>query len=184
MRQNMKRTNPILCVLWGDPCIGKSTLANHFAASTTAIVVDKDDFKDVLYPSFIDDFEATDKACYQSVLAIARRNLFNGVSVVFDDILNREWVYHDLCRLSRESASELVFVHCSLTSYDVWRSRLASRESHGHTSHRLTTLEDVLIWQKTRRQPFERPEGVQLALSLQDDVEETISDLLAKLREI
>lgn len=172
-----------LFVLRGDPGIGKSTLADALAREYDAAVVDKDDLKDLLYPEYVDDFERTDEVGYKFCIAFTRRNLKNGVSVVFDDILNREWVYRALREVSESTGSALFILDCVLDSNESWSSRLAKRSAECHASHRLADLDAALKWRSKRRGQFPLDESLVIRVDLSISTRESVSRLLEFLKQ-
>lgn len=172
----------MLLIIRGDPGIGKTTFANTLAEITGFSVIDKDDLKDVIYPVYITDFEQCDEICYKCCLRQIKRLLSINMGVIFDDILNREWVYQELVTIAETNSKQWFILDCYLQSEQEWQRRLIKKDEKDFAGHRLKTWGQVLTWKKTRRHNFALNNDHLIKVSLDEDVSSTVEEVVKLLR--
>jgi len=91
-------------------------------------VIDKDDVRDLL-PDEIGGVS------YEAMLAIARRQLLLGISVIADSPLGYARGYREALRIAVEAAALVTVVECICSDEAVWRHRIEARRSKGLASH-------------------------------------------------
>jgi predicted kinase len=107
--------------------------------------VDKDDVKDVL------DGRAPEAGglAYEVMVAVARRQLEQGLSVICDSPLVSRWAFDQARRAARDAGAELVVVESRCGHRAVWRARIEARRGLALAAHHQTSwagLQTYLEW--------------------------------------
>ncbi len=120
----------------GPPGSGKSAIARELGRSLGWPVIDKDDVRDLL-PDEIGGVS------YAAMLAVARRQLLQGMSVIADSPLGYARSYNEALRIAAEASALAVVVECLCSDETVWRNRIESRGSADLASHHTTDWQGV-----------------------------------------
>ncbi len=132
-----------LVVFQGPTGIGKTTLANALARRLQVPVVDKDDIKDIIFPS-LGDTKSTGAASINVMWNIAEKQLKNGLSVICDYPLG--WVsdYLRAIELAAKYNAKLAVVDCECSQESVWKDRIETRATEpSHPGHKARTWEEA-----------------------------------------
>jgi predicted kinase len=116
---------PVLVALRGMPGVGKSALARALGHALGWPLLDKDDFKHVLYGHT----DQADWLAYDLVFHLARRQLELGLSVVCDSPLLHPGLYAAARRTADQAGARLAVIDCVLTDQPEHRPRIESRGS-------------------------------------------------------
>ncbi len=132
----------------GPPGSGKSAIARELGRRLGWPVIDKDDVRDLL-PDEIGGVS------YEAMLAIARRQLLLGMSVIADSPLGYERGYAAALRIAKEASAVVAVVECVCSDEAEWRRRIESRSSMGLASHHATDWRRVRdFFARTAAEPF------------------------------
>jgi len=132
----------------GPPGSGKSAIARELSRRLGWPVIDKDDIRDLL-PDEIGGVS------YEAMLAIARRQLLLGMSVIADSPLGYERGYRVALRTAKEASALVAVIECVCSDDAEWRRRIEARGSMGLASHHATDWQRVRdFFARTAAEPF------------------------------
>ncbi len=138
----------MLLLMKGPPGSGKSAIARELGRILGWPVIDKDDVRDLL-PDGIGGVS------YEAMLAIARRQMLLGMSVIADSPLGYERGYRAALRIAKEASALVAVVDCVCSDDAEWRRRIDSRRSMGLASHHATDWQKVRdFFARTAAEPF------------------------------
>jgi predicted kinase len=125
-----------LLLMKGPPGSGKSTVARALGARLAWPVIDKDDAR---------DFLADDQAglSYRIMLAVARTQLRQGLSVIADSPLGYGKFYGAAMEAADETGAAVAVVECECSDRELWRSRIEGRASGNLAAHHTVTWKQV-----------------------------------------
>ena len=98
---------PSLLLMKGPPGSGKSTLARELGRRLHWPVIDKDDVRDLLP-------DAIGGISYEAMLAVARRQLQLGLSVIADSPLGYGESYRRAVSMAAECGARVAVIECAL----------------------------------------------------------------------
>ena len=118
----------------GYPGSGKSTLARAVSRGLGWPLIDKDDVKDLL-DSHTPEAGAL---AYNVMFNVARRQLWQGLSVICDSPLTHRKGYEHAARIAEETGAALAVVECRCPDDALWRRRIEARQALGLPAHHKT----------------------------------------------
>lgn len=127
---------PSLLLMKGPPGGGKSTLARELGRRLRWPVIDKDDVRDLLP-------DAIGGISYEAMLAIARRQLQLGLSVIADSPLGYGESYRRAISLAAECGARVAVIECVCSDETIWRQRIEARRGMGLATHHTTVWTQV-----------------------------------------
>ncbi len=144
----MAAQTQVILLMKGPPGSGKSALARELGRTLGWPVIDKDDVRDLL-PDEIGGVS------YEAMLAIARRQLLLGMSVIADSPLGYERGYRAALRIAKEASALVAVVECVCSDEAEWRRRIEARSSMDLVSHHATDWQRVRdFFARTAAEPF------------------------------
>lgn len=144
----MAAKSPVLLLMKGPPGSGKSVIARELGRILGWPVIDKDDVRDLL-PDEIGGVS------YEAMVAIARRQLLLGMSVIADSPLGYERGYRAALRIAKETSAAVAVVECVCADEAEWHRRIEARSSMGMASHHATDWQRVRdFFARTAGEPF------------------------------
>ncbi len=111
--RNAAMRKPVLLMLKGHPCCGKSTLAQELATQLSWALVDKDDARDCL-SALSSDAAALNAVSYAIMSCMAGRQLRCGNSVIVDCPLARLQLWEEASAIAAQVAPFTAMM-CSLS---------------------------------------------------------------------
>ena len=72
-------------------------------------------------------------------MAVARRQLQQGLSVICDSPLVSRWAFDQARQAAQDAGAELVVVECRCADQAVWRARIEARRRPGLRAHHQTS---------------------------------------------
>ena len=139
---------PTLLVFGGLMGVGKSALSCTVGRRLCWLVVDKDDFSDILMAQV----EPYGPLAYENMFAVAESLLAQGFSVICDSPLRGEVGYLTAEKLAQGNRVRLRIVACSLSDETLWKARLETRERR--SAHILKTWDDLLRYRTQAEADF------------------------------
>jgi len=118
---------PILAALRGLPGIGKSALARAVGRELEWPVLDKDDFKEIVYGRTA----VPDELSYDLLFRPAQRQLRQGLSVIADSPLLNAGLYALAARTASEVNARMVVIGYVLSDAQDHRRRIDARAADG-----------------------------------------------------
>ena len=122
---------PSLLLMKGPPGSGKSTLARELGRRLHWPVIDKDDVRDLLP-------DAIGGISYEAMLAVARRQLQLGLSVIADSPLGYGESYRRAVSMAAECGARVAVIECVCSDQTVWRQRIEARRGMQLPAHHAT----------------------------------------------
>ncbi len=122
---------PSLLLMKGPPGSGKSTLARELGRRLHWPVIDKDDVRDLLP-------DAIGGISYEAMLAVARRQLQLGLSVIADSPLGYGESYRRAVSLAAECGARVAVIECVCSDETIWRQRIEARRGMQLPAHHTT----------------------------------------------
>lgn len=127
---------PSLLLMKGPPGSGKSTLARELGRRLRWPIIDKDDVRDLLP-------DAIGGISYVAMLAIARRQLQLGLSVIADSPLGYGESYRRAVSLAAECGARVAVIECTCSDETMWRQRIEARHGMQLPAHHTTDWKRV-----------------------------------------
>ncbi|KAL8151816.1 hypothetical protein V2J09_021624 [Rumex salicifolius] len=139
------KQRPMIIALQGDPCTGKTYVANQLARSFKCSTIRLDDVLDVMFPAVKPkNADALISQAFDVVTEVVdtqARNL--GLSIIVDSPLSRRSHLQSLIAVSSASAADLIIIECKPKTTYTWLMRF---ENH--------TYVDKNKWYKPHSWPF------------------------------
>ena len=161
-----------LIVFKGLMGTGKSTLSRALGQRLGYLVVDKDDFSDVLLPHL----ERYGPLAYEAMFLASRSLLQQGFSVICDSPLRGQIGYRNAARLAQEVGAQLHVIVCVCSDEALWRERLETRTRR--PAHLVKTWQDLERYQEVARADFEYEVDAPM---LEVDTVNSLSDVVEEI---
>ncbi|SRR5579883_672989 len=126
-----------LIAMKGMAGCGKSTLARALSRELGWPLIDKDDIKDLLDGHA----QASGPLSYAIMFNIARRQLWQGLSVICDSPLTGEVSYEKARSAARETHASLAIIECICSDESRWMQRIDDRKRLPLPAHHQTDWE-------------------------------------------
>lgn len=131
-----------LVMLRGLPGCGKTTIGRALSKRLGWPLIDKDDIKDVL-EQYV---QGSGGYSYEVMLALARRQLLQGLNVICDSPLVNCMTYERAQAIAIETGASLMLVECLCSDQEQWRQRINARKTPQLATHRQIDWESFQIY--------------------------------------
>lgn len=136
-------TRPLMLIISGLPCTGKTTIGKKISESFKLPMISKDEIKESLFDSLgWKDREWSKKlgmATYPILYSFCEEQLKNGKSFIIESNFNPSFDNEKLNQLRSNYEARLVVVHCECegsTLFERFKKRSESGKRHpGHRDH-------------------------------------------------
>jgi predicted kinase len=135
--------NPLVVIISGPPCSGKSTLANKLSRRFSLPLVMKDEIKETLFDELgIEDREWSKKlgkVSYKVLFALLRQIVSSGASCIVESNFSNQYDTDNFLEIKNTSPFQVVQIQCKTDGkllLERFKKRSLSSERHpGHLDH-------------------------------------------------
>lgn len=131
----------------GKAGVGKTTLSSRVSKELSIPVVRKDDVYDSIAP-YIENYEITNKACYDILYRIIETNLSNGIDIIVDA------GFHDIDqvlqfkRWVKSKKGYFISILCICSNEEIWAERFNKRKLNLQPNNLITDFHKLKIHYK------------------------------------